>query len=208
MPGTMKFYFDFSSPYGFLASQKVGELAREIGREIVWRPYLIGAVYKTYGGAPLDHPLKKAYMAKDFARSARLAGLSGTRFPANFPASSVVPSRVVYWIERQAPEKVASFAENAFRAYWLEGNDVADGSVAISVAAALGFDPEAVAKGTQKQEIKDRLRHVTEDAIERGVFGSPFIEIDGEPFWGFDRFGQIRDLYASPVEPDPERPKR
>lgn len=205
MPGTMTFYFDFSSPYGFLASQKVGELAQSIGREIAWRPYLIGAVYKTHGGAPLEHPLKKAYMAKDFARSARLAGLPNARFPANFPASSVAPSRVLYWIERHAPEKVAPFAEGAFRAYWLEGNDVSDGSVAVKVATELGFNAEAVAAGVQEQEIKDRLRHITEDAMEHGVFGSPFIEIDGEPFWGFDRFDQIRELFGSQAGPDHER---
>lgn len=196
MSQLMTFYFDFSSPYGFLASQKVGELATSIGRGIAWRPYLIGAVYKAYGGAPLEHPLKKAYVLEDFARSARLAGMADVRFPADFPASSVVPSRVLYWIEQQAPEMVGPFAERAFRAYWLDGNDVADRSVALRVAADIGFDAEAVANGVRAQAIKDRLRHVTDEAIERGVFGSPFIEIDGEHFWGFDRFNQIRALHG------------
>lgn len=196
MSGPMTFYFDFSSPYGFLASQKVSELAESIGRKIAWRPYLIGAVYKAYGGAPLEHPLKKDYVLKDFARSARLAGMPHARLPQNFPTSSVPPSRVLYWIERQAPEKVASFAESAFRAYWLEGEDVGDGAVAVKVAASLGLDPAAITAGVQEQEIKDRLRSVTDDAIARGIFGSPFIQIEDEYFWGFDRFAQIQELYG------------
>ena len=144
----------------------------------------------------MEHPLKKAYMLKDFARSARLAGFPDARFPANFPASSVAPSRALYWIERSAPAKVAEFAESAFRAYWVAGKDVGNVGVALSIAEELGFSKDVVAAGMQEQEVKDRLRTVTDDAVAHGVFGSPFIQVDDEYFWGFDRFSQIERLYG------------
>ncbi|MDE1916875.1 MAG: 2-hydroxychromene-2-carboxylate isomerase [Sphingomonadales bacterium] len=195
MPETMTFYFDFSSPYGFLASQKIDELARAIGRKVVWRPYLIGIVYKTFGGAPVDHPLKKAYMLMDFARSARLAGLADANFPPDFPASPVTPSRVFYWLESIAPDSAADFARAAFRACWLGGRGVSDPEAAIEVASALGFERAAIIAGMQEPAVKDRLRHETEAAIAQGIFGSPVIQIDGEAFWGFDRFGMIEAMY-------------
>jgi 2-hydroxychromene-2-carboxylate isomerase len=196
MSNTITFYFDFSSPFGFLASQHVGALAASIGRQVIWRPFLIGAVYKEFGGAPIEHPLKKNYVLKDFMRSARLAGIAEAKVPANFPASPVAPSRVLYWIEREAPDRVGDFAENAFRSYWLDGHDVSDATVAVDAAVKLGFEPAAVKSGMQEQEIKERLRAATEEAIAGGVFGSPFIKIDDELFWGFDRFDHIRKLYS------------
>jgi 2-hydroxychromene-2-carboxylate isomerase len=196
MRKSFDFYFDFASPFGFLGSRKVSALAKAIGRDVNWRPFLIGAVYKAHGGLPLEHPLKKDYIFKDFYRRAKLDGIEAVRMPANFPANPIPPSRLAYWIEREAPEKMGAFVEAAYRAYWIDGKDTSDANVALDVAASLGFDRAAAAAGAQEQDIKDRLRHETENALARGVFGSPFILIDGEPFWGTDRFDDIERLYA------------
>ncbi|TAL98094.1 MAG: 2-hydroxychromene-2-carboxylate isomerase [Rhodanobacter sp.] len=195
MTPSFDFYFDFASPFGFLASRRVSALAKAIGRDINWRPFLIGAVYKEYGGAPLDNPLKKDYTFRDFFRRARFDGIDEVRIPANFPASSVPPSRLAYWVEREAPERMGAFVEAAYRAYWIEGKDTADANAALNAAAGLGFDRNAAAAGAQQQDIKDKLRFETENALARGVFGSPFILIDDEPFWGSDRFEDIERLY-------------
>ncbi|MFT6775918.1 MAG: 2-hydroxychromene-2-carboxylate isomerase [Paracoccaceae bacterium] len=196
MTARMDFYFDFASPFGFLASRKIDALARAIGREITWRPFLIGAVYKAYGGGPLEHPLKKAYMFTDFRRRAKLDGAGEVTMPANFPASSVAPSRLTYWVDREAPEKTGDFVRAAYRAYWLDGRNTADPDAALDAAEAAGFDRAAAAAGAQDQRIKDRLRAETDAAPKRGVFGSPFILIDGAPFWGADRFDDIERLYG------------
>lgn len=196
MTKSLQFYFDFASPYGFLASRKIVGLADAIGRAVVWRPFLIGAVYRTYGGAPLNHPLKKDYMIRDFARRATLDGLEGIRMPANFPASPVPPSRLTYWIEYEAPHRTGDFVQAAYRAYWIDGRDTADANVALDVAESIGLDRAVAADGMQEPAVKDRLRTETETAIARGVFGSPFIFVDGEPFWGGDRFQDIERLHG------------
>lgn len=196
MNPSFDFYFDFASPFGFLASRKVSALANTIGRDINWRPFLIGAVYKEYGGAPLSNPLKKDYLFKDFFRRAGLNEMHNLQMPANFPSSTVLASRLAYWVEREAPEKMGAFIESAYQAYWVDGKDPADPNAALDAVEALGFDRDAAAAGAQEQNIKDRLRVETENAIARGVFGSPFILIDEEPFWGEDRFDDIVRLYG------------
>ena len=83
MPGAIEFYFDFSSPYGFVASTLIDQVADRHERQIEWRPFLIGAVYKEHGGVPLEHPLKRDYAIKDFLRTGRFNGLSNMQLPAN-----------------------------------------------------------------------------------------------------------------------------
>lgn len=191
MPGAIEFFFDFSSPYGFVASTLIDQIAERHGREIEWRPFLIGAVYKEHGGVPLEHPLKRDYAIKDFLRTGRFNGLTDMQLPANFPASPVPPSRVFYWIEGQDKAKAAEFAKAAYRKYWIDGRDTADPLVAVGVAQGLGYAPEDVMAGAQDDAVKGRLRQETGDAMARGVFGSPYIIVDEEPFWGGDRLAHL-----------------
>ncbi|SCA56528.1 putative 2-hydroxychromene-2-carboxylate isomerase (HCCA isomerase) [Candidatus Terasakiella magnetica] len=196
MTKSLDFYFDFTSPYGFLASQTIEDLAKTINQEINWRPFLIGAVYKEFGGAPLNNPMKFDYFKADLDRSAKLLGLNGFTWPDNFPGSPIPASRAFYWIKAQDTEKAAIFAKEIYRAYWLDGCDTSDPSHVVKVAGALGFSEEDVMAGAQDEDVKNRLRLETEAAIKLGVFGSPFIIIDGEKFWGNDRFDQIIKLYG------------
>lgn len=191
MTGTIEFFFDFSSPYGFVASTLVDEVAGKHGREVVWRPFLIGAVYKEHGGVPLEHPLKRDYAIKDFLRTGRFHGLTDMRLPENFPASPVAPSRVFYWIESQDAKKAAEFARTAYRKYWIEGRDTSDPEVAIEVAEGLGYARDDILAGAQDDTVKGRLREETAGAMARGVFGSPYFFVDGEPFWGGDRLAHL-----------------
>jgi 2-hydroxychromene-2-carboxylate isomerase len=191
MPGDIELFFDFSSPYGFIASTLIDEIADRHERRVVWRPYLIGAVYKEHGGIPLEHPLKRGYMTRDFIRTGRFHGLSEMQLPANFPSHPIPPSRVYYWLEGQDPAMAAEFAKRAYRAYWIDGRDTSDLQAAVDVAADLGFGPEQVMAGSQSDEVKARLRDVTAEAMSRGVFGSPFMIVDGEAFWGSDRLPHL-----------------
>lgn len=96
-----------------------------------------------------------------------------------------------YWIAQQEPAKAVAFAKAAYRKYWLEGCATSDAAVAANAAASVGFDLDAVLAGMQDLETKARLVHENEEAIRRGVFGSPFFLVDGEPFWGSDRIAVI-----------------
>jgi 2-hydroxychromene-2-carboxylate isomerase len=183
----IEFYFDFASPYGFLAAMQIDALPRPLK----WRPFLLGAVYKRFGQSPLNHPLKRDYIIKvDAPRMARRIGLD-LKVPAGFPEHALPPSRVFYWIEEQDPVRAVAFAKVAYRKYWLEGCATSDTDAAAEAAASIGFGRDAVLAGMQDAAVKERLVRENEEAIRKGVFGSPFFLVDGEPFWGSDRMALL-----------------
>ena len=192
------FHFDFSSPYGFLAAMKIERtLPRGRYRQLAWRPFLLGAVYQRFGQSPLEHPLKRRYVLEiDAPRIGRRNGLM-LKVPAGFPQHSLPAARAFYWIEARAPEKAADFAKAAYRKYWIDGHSTADPDIAIDAAAMLGFDRKRVAEGLQDPTVKLRLVTENEQAIANGVFGSPFIRVDGEPFWGSDRLDDVAERLAA-----------
>jgi len=185
------FYFDFTSPYSYLASEKIDALADKYGRKVQWRPILLGGVFKALGTVSLvKQPGQAAYSVKDFARSARFLGVPYAH-PATFPILTVAPSRAWYWLHQQDCALARRFAHEVFRAYFAAGRDIADTAVVLELAQKVGAGGTALAAGMQAPEIKERLRSETDAAIAAGVFGAPWIVVDGEPFWGADRLPQI-----------------
>ena len=159
----VEFYFDFASPYGFLAAMQIDR----IEREVVWRPFLLGAVYKKFGQSPLEHPLKRDYVIKiDAPRMARRIGLD-LKVPADFPAHALPPSRAFYWIERQDPAKAIAFAKAAYRKYWLEGRATSDADAAAEAGATVGLGRDVLLAGINEPSIKDRLVRENDAAIRQ-----------------------------------------
>ena len=192
MGAPIDFYFDFSSPYGFLAAQKIEALAEKHGRAVDWHPMLLGVVFKETGAAPLTMvPLKGDYSRRDFERSARYHGIAGFRMPPKFPIASQAPARIVLWAKTRDPALAVRVLKALYRAFFTEGLDISDADVAASVAAREGHDAAEARAAVDDPAMKDALKREVEQAIARGVFGSPFIIVDGEPFWGLDRFDQI-----------------
>jgi 2-hydroxychromene-2-carboxylate isomerase len=196
MPNAIDFYFDFSSPYGYLASTRIEAIAQRHGRLVAWRPFLIGALYKQFGYMPLEQTGKRAYLLHDVPRSARAMGVT-LRFPPSFPEALIAPARAVYWIADQNPEAASAFAAAAFRAYWAEGRKLADPQVVAEIAAQHGFAKDTVLAALNEPAVKERLKTETDAAIANNVFGSPFIVIDGEAFWGADRLDQAEKWLAT-----------
>ncbi|MBP9653219.1 MAG: 2-hydroxychromene-2-carboxylate isomerase [Rhodocyclaceae bacterium] len=191
MSDPIEFYFDFSSPYSYIASEVIDGLAERYGRKVKWRPMLLGVVFQKTGQPLLVNvPLKGEYSLRDFARSARYHGVP-FNFPAKFPLSTVSAARAYYWLHGQDCAKARQFARAAFRAYWVDGRDISDLAVLQEIAAGLGVDPAALAAGVATPEIKERLRAETEAALAKGMCGAPWFVVDGEPFWGADRLPQI-----------------
>jgi 2-hydroxychromene-2-carboxylate isomerase len=184
MSRPIEFYFDFASPYGFLAALQLDAIATRSGRTVTWRPFLLGAVYQKFGQSPLEHPLKRDYVVRiDAPRLARALGLE-LKTPAGFPEHSLPPARLFYWLEAFDPAKAQVFAAEAYKTYWLAGRSTADAEAAADVAASLGIERQAAMAGMNEPAIKTRLREASDAAIAKGVFGSPFMFVDGEPFWG------------------------
>ena len=197
MTAAIEFFFDFSSPYGYLASEKIDAMAAKYGRGVIWRPFLLGAVFKINGvSPPMQIPIKGDYFRRDFPRSARLHGVA-YRQPDVFPIVSLAPSRAFYWMDSADPARAKNLARALYRDYFTANVDISVADNVIATARKLGLDAEAVRAGMNDAATKDRTRREVDQAIAKGVFGSPYVIIDGEPFWGADRLDQIDKWLAT-----------
>jgi 2-hydroxychromene-2-carboxylate isomerase len=197
MAAPVDFYFDFASPYGYMASTVIDALAAKHGREVVWRPILLGAVFKVTGGVPLPMvPLKGDYSKRDFIRSAGFYGIP-YRLPTVFPISSQAPARAFYWMDAKDPARAKALVSALYRAYFVDDVNISNPADTIAVSAKFGLDAAEVEAAINGPAIKDRLKAEVEKAIARGVFGSPYIVVDGEPFWGMDRLDQVEKWLAT-----------
>lgn len=191
---TLDFYFDFYSPYGYLASLKIDEIAAKHNRMVVWRPTLLGPVFKAMGQPPMiEVPMLGEYSRQDFHRSARLASVE-FNMPDNFPSHSLPAARAYYWLVDTDPEKAKELAKGVYHKIFNEGKDGSSPELVAKVGEGVGINPDDLLDAIQQPENKQRLLKEVNDAMSRGVFGSPFIFIDDEPFWGNDRLDQV-DLW-------------
>lgn len=185
------FWFDFSSPFGYLMAEKIDAAAAAHGRAVRWRPFLLGAVYKHTGGVPLtETPLKGAYSLRDIARSARFLGLPFA-MPTPFPVATQHAARAFYHFDAADPAQARAFALAVLRAFFVDGRDISALDTVLDLATALGAERAALASALTGAGIKVRLKAVCDEALALGIFGSPYVVIDGEPFWGVDRLPQI-----------------
>lgn len=191
MPTPIQFHFDFSSPYGYLGSEKIEALAARHGRIVHWHPMLLGIVFKTTGSQPLTSvPIKGDYAKRDMERSARFHGVA-FRLPSKFPIATQAPARIVLWQREHDAAGVGRLVHALYRAYFVHDRDIGDPQIAADVAGDAGLDRGAARAAIDDAAIKDALRREVEAAIAKGVFGSPFVFVDGEPFWGIDHFDQV-----------------
>lgn len=192
----LDFYFDFSSPYGYFAAEKIDELAARYGRSVLWHPFLLGATFKVTGLGPLPSiPLKGSYSLHDIQRSARYFGLP-YRQPSGFPLPTQHAARAFLWINDRDPVLARQFGLAIYRAYFVDDQNISDLAVVLDVAAGLRLDRDELAAVVGSAEIKTRLIAESELALARGVFGSPFVFVDGEAFWGADRLSQVEKWLA------------
>ncbi|HEY8553228.1 MAG TPA: 2-hydroxychromene-2-carboxylate isomerase [Burkholderiales bacterium] len=191
MKAPIDFYFDFSSPYGYLASEKIDELAARYGRTVNWHPVLLGAIFKVTNAVPLVQlPVKGQYYVRDFARSARFLGVP-FRLPDPFPVATQNAARAFLWLQDRDPAQAREFAHACFRAYFVDNVNISEPEQVLAVAERLGIDRAALAAALAEPQLKERFRALNEAAIARGVCGSPYFIVDGEPFWGADRLPQV-----------------
>ncbi|CAB1367305.1 2-hydroxychromene-2-carboxylate isomerase [Denitratisoma oestradiolicum] len=191
MKTPVEFFFDFSSPYGYLASELIDDLAAAHGRQVAWHPILLGAVFKTTGSQPLVHqPLKGGYAARDFPRSARFHGLPFT-MPTPFPVATQAAARLYYWFHDQDSAAARVLAHALYRAYFVEGRNIGDAAMVLTIGEAQGLERARMEAALADPTVKERLHAETGEAVAQGVFGSPYFIVDGEPFFGVDRLPQL-----------------
>jgi 2-hydroxychromene-2-carboxylate isomerase len=197
VPAALDFYFEFASPYGYLASLRIDAIAAAYDREVTWRPIMLGAAFKLVGGAPnMNLPLKGPYLLHDAPRFARLLDVP-FKLPPVMPCNSLAASRAFWWLDAQDHDMAKGFAQAVYHAHWGEGRDVSTPEQVAEIGAGLGIEAQALLAATQDPAIKARLKEETDRSLERGVFGSPFVFVDGEPFWGADRLDQVERWLAT-----------
>jgi 2-hydroxychromene-2-carboxylate isomerase len=196
MKTPIDFFFDFASPYGYLAAEMIEDSAARHGRTVNWHPMLLGAVFKATGGKPLtDQAMKGEYALRDFRRSAAYYGIE-YKSPTIFPIATVNTCRAALWMQEKHPAHAKKFMLELYRAYFRNDRDIGKLDVIGDIAKALGYDADEVIAAAQTDDVKAKLKAAVDGAMAKGVFGSPFFIIDGEAFWGADRFPMMEKWLA------------
>ncbi len=187
MAKQIEFYFDYGSPFSYLADTQLPALAQRNGAEIVYRPILLGGIFKATGNAsPITIPAKGKYMMLELDRWARQYGVEIKMNP-HFPFNTIRLMRGAVAALRQ--ERFAEYHPRMFRAVWSEGRNVGKEEALREMLESSGIDPASI----DGDEIKNELRANTDLAVARGAFGAPTFYVNGEIFWGNDRLDFVED---------------
>ena len=191
MSAPIDFYFDFSSPYGYLASEQIEALAARHGRAVMWHAIVLDAQFQPQGGVKIPLALLRTeYARRDCERSAAFLGIP-YKTPTPYPVHTEHAARAFQWLSDRNPDEARAFAHGVFRAYFVDGRNIAEVAVLLEIAATLGLDREEVSNAFSDLATKARLKAEIDLAEARGVFGSPFFIVEGEGFWGPDRLPQL-----------------
>lgn len=187
MSKQVEFFFDVGSPAAYLAYTQLPRIAREAGAEIVWKPMLLGGVFKATGNAsPVTVPAKGKWMMGDLGRYAKQYGVSFDT-PPGFPINTLPLMRGAVGVQMRAPEKFAAYVDVVFGAMFCAPRDMREPAEIAKVVSEAGLDPKEFEALIADPEVKQRLIAITEEAVSRGAFGAPTYFVGGEMFFGQDR---------------------
>jgi len=193
----IEFWFDFASGYAYFAAIEIEALAQRHGRRVMWRPFTLGAAFKITGAQGLSRtPLKGEYARHDWQRLARFKGVP-FKLPERHPKVGLPAIRAFYHVERTDPRVAARLAKDIITGYFENDLDTDDPQAIAQRASLLGLDRDTMLAGIGDPEVKAIARQHGEAAVARGVFGSPWIFVDGEPFWGSDRLPMVEHWLAT-----------
>ena len=184
------FYYDFSSPYSYLASERISGVFAEAGLEQPeWQPISFGHLLQATGRTPWsmrpDGPDPERLA--EIQRRAVERGLPEVRYPDGWPVGNYSLNAPRAAIFAKESGRVVSFSLACFRQVFAAGKDMSDVDNVLIAAAACELHPNAVLKGIQRKSVKDRLRSATEEALALGVEGIPTVAVGNRLFWGDDR---------------------
>lgn len=191
MMKAIEFWFDFASPYSYLAAQRIEDLTA-----VRWRPFLLGPIFRSFGWETSPFLLQKekgAHMWVDMERQCRKYDLPWTQ-PSAFPRGSVLASRIALLLERSG--RAGPFCRTVMRQNFAEDRDIGDKAVIAAALAEIGETAEMI-EAAGGDEIKSALREATDLAKQKGIFGAPSFFVGDEMFWGNDR---LEDAIARAAE--------
>jgi 2-hydroxychromene-2-carboxylate isomerase len=189
----VEYFFDFGSPTSYLAWTQLPQIAAGAGAEIVWRPMLLGGVFKATGNAsPVTVPAKGRWMNEDIGRWAARYGVP-FRFNPHFPINTLTIMRGATGLQMRRAQDFPRYLDRVHRAMWQEGANLGDPATLAATLAGAGLDPVAFSALVADPEVKARLVATTEEAVARGVFGAPTFFVGEAMFFGQDRLDFVRE---------------
>jgi 2-hydroxychromene-2-carboxylate isomerase len=191
MSKTLEFFFDFGSPTTYLAWTQLAKIAAEAGVAITWRPMLLGGVFKATGNqSPVSIPAKGRYMLQDMARFARRYGVP-MAFNPHFPINTLTLMRgAAGYLDTP---QFQPYVQAIFTAMWVEQKNLGKPEVIAEVLSAAGLDPLEFERLVNDHSVKERLKGITEQAIQRGAFGAPTFFVGEELHFGQDRLDFVAE---------------
>ncbi len=194
---SIEFFYDYGSPYSYLADSRLPALAARTGAEVLYRPMLLGGVFKATGNrSPFADPVepRRAYFSRELRSEVEHVGVEFVSNP-HFPIDTLGLMRMAH--AARAEGVFEPFHAAIFRAFWVEGVALGDVDLAIGVLEAAGLPGKRIAAAAASDEAKAALRATTDEAVERGVFGAPTFFVDGEMFFGNDRLDRVEKRLRS-----------
>ena len=199
-PGTrpvVQFWYEFASTYSYLSAMRVQTLATDSDVEIVWRPFLLGPIFKKQGWdtSPFNlHPAKGRYMWQDMERQCDRYGLPFT-MPVPFPQHSLIAARIAYSGRQQS--WIGAFTRAVYVAQFGQGLDISDEGLMVDLLFEAGAPVKQVLDESKSSETKIGLRAAVSEAEKLGIFGAPsFVLENGDLYWGDDRMEQALEVAA------------
>ena len=196
MAKTLEFFFDFGSPTSYLAYTQLPKLAADRGATLVWRPMLLGGVFKATGNAsPVTVPAKGRWMFQDMARWARRYGVPLAMNP-HFPINTLTLMRGAVGLQLRQPADFERYVDTVYHAMWAAPCNMGDAAMLADTLQRAGFDPAAFNVLVNDPEVKAALVANTEQAVARGAFGAPTMFVGEQMFFGQDRLDFVREALA------------
>lgn len=194
MSKKVEFFFDFGSPASYLAWTQLPRVAAENAADIVWRPMLLGGVFKATGNQPpVSIPSKGRYMLQDLARWATRYGVP-LAFNPHFPINTLHLMRGA--IGYLGTETLQPYMKAIFEAIWEQRLDMDQADVVAQVLSTAGLDPAEFQRLANDQDVKEQLKATTEEAVQRGVFGAPSFFVGDQLYFGQDRLDFVAEALA------------
>ena len=191
MSQQVEFFFDYGSPFSYLADTQLAALAQRTGATIVYWPMLLGAVLKATGNAsPIAVPAKGRYMGVELQRWAKHYGVP---FVTNrfFPINTMQLMRGA--VAAQQADCFAEYHRAIYPAFWVDSANLGEPEVIRSVLVKAGLNANLLLARIEEPDVKEQLRLNTEEAVRRGVFGAPTFFVGEEMFWGNDRLTFVEE---------------
>lgn len=197
MSKTIHYYFAPHSPWAYLGHERLLKLAAQYGAMIEPKPVDLGAVFSETGGLPLAKrpPARQAYRLQELQRWSAYTGLPLNLHPKFFPVDPVPAALLLVAArEEQGADQALALAGAVMRAVWAEEQDIADAATLARLADDTGFDGAALVAAAQGPAVRQKFDGFTKEALDAGVFGSPWYVVDGQGFWGQDRLDFVERL--------------